>query len=125
MFEWLWALVLQRIDRLLSGHLQYPDILSLLTMVGALMISFAWVMRKIGAKEVADDWDAQIKQSAELAKRKGWHQVSHWHARLGYSEKREPKSSSAGANGRSSTLSIVLFVGGVLLAVALLAFVTR
>lgn len=117
MIEWLWDhLILQRFDRIARTGLQYNDVFTILSIVGACMVVTMWVLRKSGAApDVAGKWEDDIRKTAEVAKREGWAGVQHWHARFGFNRKKPDviakPSETRNLSGAVFLVSLVAFVG--------------
>ena len=121
MIEWLWEhLVLQRLGRIRAEGLQYQDVILYLTMAGACIAASVWILRKTGGQAAADEWEKGIRETSKLAEREGWHSVLQWHRKLGHRGAPVPAQKP-----QISTLSGMLFLVGVVLAVAMIAWATR
>ena len=79
--------------------------------------------RRMGDAKAADEWDAGIRKTSQLAEREGWHGVRHWHHKFGLPSKgRAAKSLRHIERGGASGLLLAL---GALLVLALVAWFTR
>ena len=124
MLESLWQLLVgHRLDRILHGvGFQLHDAVFFGTLVGTCIVALMWMLRRAGAKDAANSWEQHIRKTAALAEREGWHSVTCWHRRFGYSPDkavapRPPSKTSARFN------RLIAFAA--LAALLLIAWATR
>jgi hypothetical protein len=98
------------------GGVEFQDVISILTLVGASIAVIISLFRRSGDKKAAESWEKGIRATSELARHEGRQGVLNWYRRFGYDSevKRAPRASKDW-----------LFFIFVLAAIAVVAWMTR